>query len=852
MQNLNKTRNGESKREITLTSSIDKFIVFRSLVIFSLLLAAGLCGAFAFIVLSREERNSFDTQYDSLSDQILQSTHNRLLRARTSLDEVVTMHGIHHPNASSWPYAFMQGYDDLHEHISTVGNVIAMAMGPIIQPDEVEEFENYVRSIYLKEPYKSQLPAGVTFDLGVYGRGENGTYHITTGEVSFSKYNFITPILNVGNLSRSGRALMFNFHSEPLRAEAIDACYECSLHTKKACTVMTDIVQLVSVDEPRPDTIMVRAVYPYNNPDKLVGFQVISVSWKDMLTGLLPDYVCGLDAVLSTETHKFTYTLCDGKATAKCSDDCHESRFNSHQNMKVLDLKDIAAIQPHEYHLEVYPTQLLYDSYHSDTPWLSAVAVVVVILFTSLVFICYDQFLAKDSREKQQVLEAKRRFVRFVSHEIRTPLTSLVLGLKLLSDNVEVLPSEIEAKKDLKQMTVELEGCSNVAVMILNDLLQYDKIETGSMKMDTKELPICDLIRANIHLFKSSAEEKQISLVVEEEESMGKQKFVIGDELRLAQVIGNLISNAVKFSVVGSKIDVSISFTNEPLQRNFTPSRSKSTKDQELGWIVFSVKDTGPGISSENLDKLFGEGVQFNPNELQGGQGSGLGLWISKGIIELHGGHIWATSEGEGRGCSFYFELPIASVMEDKDRFLSATDEILVDIEASINVPSKIVSVIPPSSMSVVLTARDSTETECKEEEEEEEVNKVLLIVDDVPMLRKMLNRSLKAKGYECVEAEDGRECVNMIKEGLSVACILMDFQMPFMTGPEATRELRKLGFNLPIVGVTGNVMPEDVAEFVSAGVDKVMGKPFQMEVFEDFMKKISGLKLKKQKNKQF
>jgi CheY-like chemotaxis protein len=232
-------------------------------------------------------------------------------------------------------------------------------------------------------------------------------------------------------------------------------------------------------------------------------------------------------------------------------------------------------------------------------------------------------------------------------------------------------------------------------------------------------------------------------------------------------------------------------------------TRKTSADGQEL--VLIACKDEGAGLSRDNLKLLFGEGVQFNANKLQAGGGSGFGLFITKGIVLLHkGANIWANSEGEGCGCTFFVELPLVHV----------------------NMPSvPSVAELHDASVSVGPFA-----------------NKKILIVDDSAMNRRILTHMLDAVGFECVQAADGVEAVAYVKlaglyrskVGEAVVgetprgyelpdVILMDSNMPKMNGPDAVEEIRKFGYTQPIFGVTGD---EDHAAFMRAGADGVMMKP--------------------------
>jgi CheY-like chemotaxis protein len=215
----------------------------------------------------------------------------------------------------------------------------------------------------------------------------------------------------------------------------------------------------------------------------------------------------------------------------------------------------------------------------------------------------------------------------------------------------------------------------------------------------------------------------------------------------------------------------------------------------QSGQIKVTVTDTGAGLSEEQLEQLFSDGVQFNVNELQAGQGSGLGLYIAKGIVEQHGGILSATSEGLGQGTTFTITLPLYHVPD---------------------------SALPCSLEH--LQVRKSTDTErnsCSEQAVEEASSHRdgplrILVVDDAATNRKLLSRLLERRGHYCDQGKDGQEAVQKVieslKNGKPYDTILMDYEMPVMDGPTASKEIRALGCDSFIVGVTGNALPEDIA----------------------------------------
>jgi CheY-like chemotaxis protein len=235
---------------------------------------------------------------------------------------------------------------------------------------------------------------------------------------------------------------------------------------------------------------------------------------------------------------------------------------------------------------------------------------------------------------------------------------------------------------------------------------------------------------------------------------------------------------------------------------------------EQRGQLQVTVTDTGAGLSEDQLGQLFADGVQFNVNLLQAGQGSGLGLYIAEGIVQQHGGTLVAASEGMGHGTTFTVTLPLYHVPD------SALPSSLVHLQKHI-----------PAKVDEVSLENSAMSTRC-------DGPLRILVVDDALMNRKMLTRLLQRRGHDCVQAEDGHEAVQKVteamKDGTPYDTILMDYEMPVMNGPTASKEIRALGCDSVIVGITGNVLPEDINHFRRCGANAVFPKPFQIEALEE------------------
>ena len=376
------------------------------------------------------------------------------------------------------------------------------------------------------------------------------------------------------------------------------------------------------------------------------------------------------------------------------------------------------------------------------------------------------------------------------------------------------------------ELAGEVQTNAQSSVDVLNDLLNYDKIETGTLMLELTVVRIWSLIKNTVGEFKLPMASKNIKLNFSfsnmesgDEEQGGSHKIkdlkVIGDTVRITQVIRNLISNAIKFTPEGGDITIDASWQptkNSSHGRTFNLKKGERVSCNGHGELVLTVKDTGAGMTKAQLKKLFGKGVQFNVNELQHGNGSGLGLYIAMGIVEQHEGRLSCDSEGLGFGTTFTMKLPLYDIPKD-----------------------------------VTNPAAEAANHDSFNEDESVAIDQVfeeaklrILIVDDAVSNRKLLARLLQNKGHQTEQAEDGSFGVDMVRSaedaGKPYDMVLLDYEMPVMNGPEAAKQIRMLGSDVFIVGVTGNLMPEDVAFFRGCGANAVLPKPFRMTELDNLI----------------
>ena len=380
---------------------------------------------------------------------------------------------------------------------------------------------------------------------------------------------------------------------------------------------------------------------------------------------------------------------------------------------------------------------------------------------------------AKEAAEA--ATRTKSRFLANMSHELRTPMTG-VLGMLDI-----VLLGQLEAEQ--REFIETARTSARSLVRILNEILDISKIEAGKLSIEAKPFSLLNSLASTINLFLPIAKSKGLDFRLAVADNV--PETLVGDQLRLNQVLTNLAGNAVKFTEKG-KVEIQVT----------TGNGRPGGRRRKV--VTFSVTDTGIGIPADKQELIFQSFTQVDESHTRTYGGAGLGLAIAKEIVERMGGTIGFTSE-EGKGSTFSCTIPLDEAESEHDEGLTSRETMMAG-----DVPCA-----------------------------EAAAKKRLLVAEDDSITRKVLGTMLQMAKYETDFAANGRKVVEMWENG-KYDLILMDVQMPLLNGFEATAAIRERernnGGHTPIVAMTAHALKEDEERCLAAGMNAYISKPIDLK----------------------
>ncbi len=378
--------------------------------------------------------------------------------------------------------------------------------------------------------------------------------------------------------------------------------------------------------------------------------------------------------------------------------------------------------------------------------------------------------------EAKALAEAARAHAEKVSQAKTEFLASMSHEIRTPLNGIlgftDLLLEESDLPADKQRYIERIRSAGSALLTVVDDILDFSNVEAGRLELDEQPFSLVALIDNSVSIVRGLAEKKKLEVKVTLDPEL--PDWLKGDEARLRQVLLNFLNNAVKFTRTGY-----VALTVRADARTPTTRR-----------LIFLVSDSGIGIPAGKQQRLFKRFSQVDGSIRREFGGTGLGLAISKHLVELMGGEIGVESE-EGRGSTFWFSLVLPEV---------AAPEIAQPQKAPARVPG-------------TRAGR-------------------LLLVEDIEANQEIARAVLEAVGHQVDVARDGYEAIRAVRSK-DYDLVLMDIQMPGMDGITATRRIRELpgpARNVPIIAMTANVLPEQVAEFRRAGMNDHIGKPFDRQ----------------------
>ena len=366
------------------------------------------------------------------------------------------------------------------------------------------------------------------------------------------------------------------------------------------------------------------------------------------------------------------------------------------------------------------------------------------------------------TRIAEDALKSKQQFLSNMSHEIRTPMNAIIGFTKVL------LKTELSAKQKEYLTAIKMSG--DALIVLINDILDLAKVDAGKMEFEQTPFKLAASISAMLHLFETKIQEKNLALVKEYDSRI--PEVLVGDPVRLHQIILNLVSNAVKFTTKG-KITVSVR-----LLKN----------EEDSVTIEFSVADTGIGIAENKMENIFENFQQASSGTSRLYGGTGLGLAIAKQLVEKQHGTIRVESVID-EGSTFSFILPFQKTNAEAE-----LERVITELDTEIR-------------------------------------NIKVLVVEDMALNQLLMKTLLDDFGFECDIAANGKLAIEKL-QAQSYDIILMDLQMPEMNGFEATEYIRKtMHANIPIIALTADVTTVDLEKCKAVGMNDYIAKPLDERV---------------------
>lgn len=409
-----------------------------------------------------------------------------------------------------------------------------------------------------------------------------------------------------------------------------------------------------------------------------------------------------------------------------------------------------------------------------------AVGLIFLLVFSTISTIREIVYMDREKQKALQASESKGKFLANMSHEIRTPIHA-VLGMDAM-----ILRESRDAR--IKEYAMDIQNAGQTLLSLINDILDISKIESGKLELLPVEYDFSSLIHDVSNMIKMKAADKGLAFRIAVDKKIPSGLF--GDDVRIRQVLVNLLNNAVKYT-----------------QRGSVALKVTAKIQGDMAWLTFYVADTGMGIKKQDMDKLFAAFERIEEGKNRHIEGTGLGMSITTQLLEMMGSHLKVESEYQ-KGSVFSFTLQQSIVKKEP----------IGDLEKRLSQQAA------GYQYKVLFTAPDAK----------------ILIVDDNAVNRRVLVQLLKATKIQIDEASGGKECLEKVKKN-AYDLIFMDHMMPEMDGIETLHIMKKWkeypSKNTPVVALTANAVSGARETYLKEGFCDFLSKPVKTDKMEKMIK---------------
>jgi len=464
-------------------------------------------------------------------------------------------------------------------------------------------------------------------------------------------------------------------------------------------------------------------------------------------------------------------------------------------------LERLVEIHNAQWYFRIYMTGSWYE--YPET-WISLLVALSVSLF--IAFVMQSKKATEENAARaQDATQAKSRFLAFMSHEMRTPMNSII-GISGIELENEAYPP------DVQDAFGRINKSGRTLLGIINDILDLSKVETGKLEIIPVKYDVAGLINDTAQLNVMLIGDKNIKFMVKAAETL--PATLLGDDLRIKQILNNILSNSIKYTNEGTvtltvDFDDNVAPVDTVAEYGYAAS-SDMDDNKDVVNLIFTVKDTGRGMSGEQLAVLYDEYMMFNRDVDRNTEGTGLGMNITKRLVEVMGGRIEVESE-PGAGSAFTVFLPQESVDANPIGKELAND--LSDFKYS---------------------SRKNMTKQIRENLPDYRV----LVVDDFEENLLIIKGFLKPYNLQIDTAASGYEALEKVRAGNTYNIIFMDIMMPGMDGVETLKLLRKEGYMHPVAALTAHVVAGIKDAYIANGFNDFIPKPFDRTELDDIIKK--------------